>query len=154
VTLAVHLPEATIYALDDSAGALAVAARNVRHHGVGSRMHLLEGDLLTPLPEPVDLITANLPYVTTDEWRTLPPEIRDHEPREALDGGPDGLVVIRRLLAEADSYLRPNGVILLEIGATQGQAVTALARKEFPQARIGLCQDYAALDRVVIVEAT
>lgn len=152
VTLAVHLPQATIYALDDSAEALEVVAENARRHGVGDRVHRLQGDLLAPLPGPVDLITANLPYVAADEWAELAPEIRDHEPRAALDGGADGLALIRRLLATAEPHLRPGGAILLEIGASQGVAVTALARQSFPLADVQLQQDYAGLDRLIVIE--
>jgi release factor glutamine methyltransferase len=152
VSLAVHLPQATVYALDDSPEALAVTAENARRHGVDGRIHCLQGNLLAPLPEPVDLITANLPYVATAEWEDLAPEIRHHEPRAALDGGPDGLVLIRCLLAAAAPHLRLLGAILLEIGATQGQAVTAQAQQHFPSAEISLHQDYAGLDRLVVVQ--
>jgi release factor glutamine methyltransferase len=150
VTLAVHLRQAALYALDDSADALSVVAENARRHHVDSRVHCLQSDLLSALPGPVDLITANLPYVTSEEWPDLAPEIRDHEPRAALDGGPDGLVLIRRLLATAGPCLRPGGAFLLEIGASQGAPVTALTRKHFPQARVQVHQDYAGLDRLVI----
>jgi release factor glutamine methyltransferase len=152
VALAVHLPGATVYALDGSAGALEVASVNAHRHRVGDRLSCLQGDLLEPLRGPVDLITANLPYVTTAEWEDLPPEIRQYEPRSALDGGPDGLAFIRRLLATAGPYLRPDGAILLEIGASQGAAATALARDSFPQATVTLHQDYAGLDRLVAVD--
>ena len=152
VSLAVHLPESTIYALDDSPGALEVITENARRHGVADRVHCLHSDLLAALPGPVDIITANLPYVTTDEWQELAPEIRNHEPRSALDGGPDGLALVNRLLATACPYLQPAGAILLEIGAGQGGAATALAREHLPQARVRLVQDYAGLDRLVIVE--
>ena len=152
VTLAVHLSGATLYALDHSADALEVVAENARRHHVAARVHCLHSDLLSALPGPVDLITANLPYVTTGEWRELAPEIRDHEPRSALDGGHDGLALIGRLLATAGPYLRPAGAILLEIGAGQGVAVTTLARECLPQARVQLAQDYAGLDRLVVVE--
>jgi release factor glutamine methyltransferase len=152
VTLAVHLPGTTVYALDHSADALEVVAENARRHHVSARVHCLHSDLLSALPGPVDLITANLPYVTTDEWRELAPEIRDHEPRSALDGGRDGLALIGRLLEAAGPYLRPAGAILLEIGAGQGVAVTTLARECLPQTRVQLVQDYAGLDRLVVVE--
>jgi release factor glutamine methyltransferase len=151
VTLAVHLPEATIYALDDSAEALTLTAQNARRHRVADRVRPLQGDLLSPLPQPVDLITANLPYVATAEWDQLPPEIRVHEPRAALDGGSEGLTIIRRLLAMAGAYLRPGGALLLEIGASQGAAVTALARQHFPQADVQVHQDLAGLDRLVLI---
>jgi release factor glutamine methyltransferase len=151
VTLAVHLPTAVVYALDESAGALAVVAENARRHGVAGRIRCLQGDLLAALPEAVDLITANLPYVAGDEWSGLAPEIREYEPRAALDGGRDGLDLIRRLLATAGPCLRPGGALLLEIGASQGAAAVALARECFPEAQVRLFQDYAGLDRVVVV---
>jgi release factor glutamine methyltransferase len=152
VTLAVHLPRATVYALDESAEALAVAEENARRHGVRERVRCLQGDLLAPLPGAVDLITANLPYVTTGEWEGLAPEIRDYEPRSALDGGPDGLNLIRLLLGASAPNLRPGGAILLEIGASQGSAVIALARQAFSHAGVQLAQDYAGLDRLVVVQ--
>jgi release factor glutamine methyltransferase len=152
VTLAVHLPQAILYALDQSVDALAVVAENAHRYGVAERIHCLQSDLLSALPGPVDLITANLPYVTTGEWEELMPEIRQHEPRAALDGGPDGLALIRRLLATAGACLAPRGAMLIEIGAGQGAAVTALAREHYPQARVQLYRDYARLDRLVVVE--
>jgi len=152
VTLAVHLPHATVYALDDSAGALVVTAENARRHNVAGRIQCRQGDFLAPLPGPVNLIAANLPYVATGEWLELLPELSDYEPRAALDGGPDGLDAIDHLLATAGPYLHPGGALLLEIGASQGVAVTALARRYFPAADIQLHRDYAGLDRLVIVQ--
>jgi release factor glutamine methyltransferase len=152
VSLAVHLPRATVYALDDSDGALAVTAENARRHGVAERVHCLPGNLLAPLPERVDLITANLPYVAAPEWEALAPEIRGYEPQAALDGGADGLELIRGMLASAAPHLRPGGALLLEIGATQGPAVVALARQHFPEADVELKPDYAGLDRLVVVQ--
>ena len=151
VTLAVRLPEATVYALDASTEALVVVTENARRHSVSERVPCLQSDLLTALPAPVDLITANLPYVTSEEWEGLTPEIRLFEPRAALDGGPDGLDLIRRLLATAAPHLNPGGAILLEIGASQGAAVTTLARELFPLADVQLVPDYAGLDRLVII---
>ncbi len=152
ISLAVHLPQLLIYATDASPGALEVAIRNCRRHCVEDRVHLLQGHLLEPLPELVDLIAANLPYVSQAELAQLPPEITRYEPREALDGGPDGLSHVRRLLAQAGVHLKPGGAVLLEIGATQGKAVVALAKRHFPAARVEIVQDYAGLDRVVTVE--
>jgi release factor glutamine methyltransferase len=152
VTLAVRLPGATVHALDHSADALKVVAENARRHDVSDRVHCLHSDLLSALTGPVDLITANLPYVTTGEWQQLVPEIKYHEPRSALDGGPDGLALIRRLLETAEPCLRPSGALLLEIGAGQGVAATSLARENLPLARVQLVKDYAGLDRLVIVD--
>lgn len=164
ISLAVHLPQAIIYALDASSEALEVAALNRCRHGVERSVHLLQGDLLSPLPEPVDLIVANLPYVSRAEWKQLPRTIAAYEPRSALDGGPDGLDAIRRLLAQARSHLKPQATILLEIGATQGAAATDLARRSFDnpptllrtahysRATVEVLQDYAGLDRMVVIE--
>jgi release factor glutamine methyltransferase len=152
ISLAVHLPQAIIYALDASSDTLEVVALNRRCHSVEGRVHLLQGDLLSPLPKPVDLIVANLPYVSGVEWDLLPRTIIAYEPRSALDGGPDGLDAIRRLLAQARSYLKPQATILLEIGAAQGAAVAVLARRHFPIATVEVVQDYAELDRMVIIE--
>ncbi len=152
ISLALHLPQAYIYALDVSPQALEVAARNCRRHKVEKRIHLLQSDLLSSLPEPVDLIVANLPYVSRAEWEQLPPTITAYEPRLALDGGPDGLDLIRRLLAQARSHLKPQATVLLEIGATQRAAVTHLARLYLPTATVEVVQDYAGLDRMVIIE--
>jgi release factor glutamine methyltransferase len=105
--------------------------------------------LLEPLPEFVDLIVANLPYISEVEWSELPPGIREYEPKEALFGGEDGLYHIRRLLVQAGGHLKPYGGILLEIGAPQGKVVKELARKHFPKAMVEVIKDYAGLDRVV-----
>jgi release factor glutamine methyltransferase len=152
ISLTVHLPQAIAYALDASPDALEVAALNRRRHGVEGRVHLHQGDLLSPLTEPVDLIVANLPYVSWVEWEQLPRAIAAYEPRSALDGGPDGLDAIRRLLAQAQSHLKPQATILLEIGATQGEAVTNLAKCHFPAATVEVVQDYAGLDRMVVID--
>ncbi len=148
IALAVHLPEAQVVAVDIPPAALQVARRNVERHGVADRVRLAEGDLLAPLGEPVDLLVSNPPYTIVSE---IDEGVRRHEPGGALDGGPDGLAVYRRLLAQAPAKLRPGGALLLEIGATQGAAVADLARRSFPKARIGVHQDLAGLDRVVTV---
>jgi release factor glutamine methyltransferase len=151
ISIAVRLPRATLYALDDSEGALALTAENARRHGVADRVHCVQGDLLEPLPVRVDVITANLPYVSTEDWHQLPAEIRDYEPRAALDGGADGLDLIRRMLAAAPGHLQPGGVVLLEIGAGQARSVTKLARAHFPSAEVEVFPDYAGLDRLVVI---
>lgn len=151
VSLAVHLPEATICAIEISPAALAVAQRNVERHGVADRVQLMVGDVLNPRPGPVDLIVSNLPYVSTGACSSLPTSVRDHEPRLALDGGPDGLVIVRRLLAQAPAVLRPGGGLLIEIGADQGEAASSLARTFFPQAAVRMHPDLAGHDRVLEV---
>jgi release factor glutamine methyltransferase len=151
VSLAVHLPEATICAIEISPAALAVAQRNVERHIVADQVQLMVGDVLNPRPGPADLIVSNLPYVSTGAFSSLPTSVRDHEPRLALDGGPDGLVIVRRLLAQAPAVLRPGGGLLIEIGADQGEAASSLARTFFPQAAVRVHPDLAGHDRVLEV---
>ena len=148
IALALHLPQARVYATDISPDALEVARINCRQHGVGKQVQLLVGDMLQPLPEPVDIIVANMPYVKDSDLPRLMPEIRDFEPTAALAGGADGLDQIRRLLSQARQKLLPRGAIMLEIGLGQGPAVLALARKHFPDSRIDLIPDLAGIDRV------
>ena len=160
VSLAVRLPESAITAIDISPAALAVAQRNVERHGVAGRVELMVGDLLTPRPSPVDLIVCNLPYIPTGERASLPASVRDHEPWLALDGGLDGLMVIRQLLAQAPAVLRspepaegcPGGALLIEIGADQGRAALRLASAAFPQAELRVHTDLARRDRVLEVQ--
>jgi release factor glutamine methyltransferase len=151
IALAVNLPWAEIYATDSSSHALKVAEENCRRHNVWDRVHLALGDLLDPLPEPVGLVVANLPYVAEGELKGLAPDITQYEPLTALDGGPDGLDHVRRLLEQAGPWLKPPGMICLEIGAAQALAVNALARAHFPTATVALVRDLAGLDRVVII---
>ncbi len=151
VALAVYLPNSRGYATDLSPEALEVARENAIRHGVAHRLSFLEGDLCAPLPESVDLLVANLPYVARSEWEGLDLSIREYEPIVALDGGSDGLEVIRRFLAQAPDYLRTGGAVFLEIGAGQGAAVVELARSAFPRAVVRLLKDAAGLDRVVAI---
>lgn len=152
VSLALSMPWVTVHAVDQSEEALRVAARNCVRHGVAERVHLWHGDLLLALPEPMSVLVANLPYVSEAEWAELAPEIQLFEPAAALNGGADGLDLIRRLLAQISQHPRPPQAVLLEIGATQGEPVLGLARAILPQARVSLTRDYSALDRIVRVE--
>ena len=151
VALAVNLSEAEIIAIDISPRALALARRNAERHTVVDRIRFREGDLLEPLDAPVDVIAANLPYVRTVDLKAAPPEINEHEPRLGLDGGPDGLRLIERLLRDAPSHLRPGGALFAEIGEQQGEAARTLAAAAFPQTRIEVKQDLSRLDRVLVV---
>jgi release factor glutamine methyltransferase len=151
IALALSLPAAEVYAIDLLAPALEVAARNCRPHGVAGRVHLLQGDLLSPLPARVDLIVANLPYVARNEAGALSPEIRSYEPRQAWDGGTGGTEVIERLLTQAGRYLNSGGSILLEIGPAQGPAVRGLAGRYLPGAKVEILPDGVGRDRVISV---
>ncbi|BDG61781.1 peptide chain release factor N(5)-glutamine methyltransferase [Caldinitratiruptor microaerophilus] len=124
------LPQARVWATDVAPAALAVARENAASVGCAGRVTFLEGDLLDPLPPALRLhaIVSNPPYVAEDEWPGLMPEVREYEPRQALLAGPDGLAVIRRLVAGAPERLEPGGVLALEVGYRQAEAVLALLR--------------------------
>ena len=152
IVVALHLPQAEIYATDISAAALEVARINCGKHRVEKQVHLLLGDMLQPLPEPVDIILANLPYVKDSELPQLSPEIKNFEPIVALAGGRDGLEKVRQLLPQAKQKLLPGGLILLEIGQGQGPVATALVKDYFPTGKIDLMPDLGGIDRVVRVQ--
>lgn len=152
LAVARETPNARCIAIDRSPAALAIAALNARRPQLAGRVELRQGDLLQPLIEPADVIAANLPYIPTALWTTLPPEIREHEPREALDGGEDGLEPIRRLIAQAPARLQPHGALLLEVGAGQAAAVDELLQQAFPLGRRYVIPDLAGIDRVAAVD--
>ncbi len=137
-------------ATDISMEALRVAQANVRWLRVEDRVHLVQGDLLTMCRGPLDFIFSNPPYVATGEWEKLPPSVR-REPPVALLGGPDGLEVVRRLLAQAARRLRPGGLLLVEVGAQQGEAVLAMAQQHFPRSSIRMLRDLADRPRLLRV---
>jgi release factor glutamine methyltransferase len=151
LALAAHLPSAQIIATDISPAALALAQGNAERLGPTSPLRFLCGDLLEPFEQPVDIVVANLPYVRSDDWQRLPVDIRCYEPREALDGGPDGLRVIERLLRQAPPLLRSDAALLLEIGYDQGPPVVALASEVFPEATVEVKKDLASLDRLLVI---
>ncbi len=126
---------ARVFALDLSPEALAVARTNAETLGLADRVEFREGDLLAPVSVdgPFDLIVSNPPYIPSEILPSLEPGVRDFEPRLALDGGPDGLRVVARLIAEAPGLLRPGGSLILEIGSAQEGPVRDLiaARPEF-----------------------
>ncbi len=147
VSLALRLPRARVYATDMCPRALEAASINCRRHDVG--VQLLEGDLLEPLPEPVDIVVANLPYVRDEEMRSLSPEIRLYEPPIALAGGRDGLDVVRRLIANAPAKLRPGGAVLLEIAPGQVQALTEWVESNLPKSEVSAFPDLGGVPRFV-----
>jgi len=149
VSLALNLPQAKIYATDISASALKVALLNCQKNAVVNRICLLQGDLLEPLPEPVDLIIANLPYVRERELGSA-----GFEPLLALNGGRDGLEKIFQLCRQVGDRLRPGGSLLLEIGQGQAKTVTAFLHRLSPSARIEVLPDLSDIDRVVSLTFT
>jgi ribosomal protein L3 glutamine methyltransferase len=131
ILLALTFPKAAIDASDVSRAALAVARRNVKIYRLGRRVRLAQGDLFAGLGRNrYDLIVANPPYVAAAAMRKLPPEYR-HEPRVALAGGPDGLDLVRRILGEAREFLRPWGVLVVEVGHNRHRVERAFPRIPF-----------------------
>ena len=127
ITLALNLPFAEITAVDISSAAIAVARRNAEAHNVTQRIHLIESDLLGGAPSgPYDAIVSNPPYVAETDRDTLHPQVRDHEPATALFAGKTGLDIYRRLIPQAYSALKPTGLLALEIGHDQRDAIASL----------------------------
>jgi release factor glutamine methyltransferase len=148
ISLAVNLPGLTVYATDVSSPALEIAAQNCVKFGVKDRITLLQGDLLEPIPEPVDIIIANLPYVRKAD---LPVGF---EPELALNGGEDGQDKIKTLCRQAGNKLRKNGSLILEIGQGQAYTVTAMLRLSFPAALVETDRDLAGIERMICLRLT
>ncbi len=149
IAIALNLPQAGIYAIDMSDSALEIALINCQQQGVAHQVHLLQGDILHPLPGPVDIIVANLPYIKESDFSLLSAEVSDFEPELALAGGCDGLAEVHQLLAQARGKLHPWGHLLLEVGQGQAEAAVALAHGYFPYARVELAKDLGGIDRAV-----
>lgn len=143
IAIALRLPDVQVIATDISPPALAVARRNRERHG--AQVQFVAGDLAAPVRH-ADIILANLPYIPTDEVRELEPEVRDFEPIAALDGGHDGLALIRRLIDDCAARLRPR-LLALEVGYGQADSVEAYAKRQ--GAATELVKDLACIDRVV-----
>jgi len=156
VAIAKNIYDTKVIATDISRPALEVAHRNARRHNVANRIDFIQCDLLPPQPGHLptslhfDLICANLPYIPTKTLHKLP--IYGREPTLALNGGTDGLDIVRRLLQLAPEWLAPNGMILLEIEASQGMPAVSLAYDTFDNAKIHLHQDLAGYDRLLDIE--
>jgi release factor glutamine methyltransferase len=155
VTLARRLPQAVIEATDISAAALEIARQNAQKftpHCPPNQIQFHQGHLLDPIHQPIDLLIANLPYVTDAEWTMLDDGVKWYEPAAALKGGSDGLDLIRQLLQQAVTKLNSGAAVFLEIGWRQGTAVHNLAQSIFPAAQIELVQDFAGHDRIVVIK--
>ena len=162
VSLAVNLPDLHVLATDVSLPALEIAKANAEKHAVADRVLFVMADLLdlpsgeAPDEHPItdritlfDLILANLPYIPTSRLASL--AVARREPRLALDGGPDGLNLIRSVISAAARWLAPGGCCLLEIDASQAEAALDLARSAFPQATAAVIPDLAGFDRLLQV---
>lgn len=154
VSLAAERPDLRVDATELSPGAAEVARANARTHKVQDRVRVLEGDLLAPVKgeRPYDVIASNPPYIPSRDIAGLMADVRDFEPHMALDGGDDGLVLVKRLLREGVELLVPGGALLMEIGHDQGARVVALAKSVGAYDEVSLKEDYAGIERVVIAK--
>jgi release factor glutamine methyltransferase len=160
VALLKHLPGAAAVATDISPDALAVAQRNADRHGVRPRVEFLQGDLLAPLRDAAGVSTAattdlhyllaNPPYIPDHEWDAVPPNVKDYEPHAALRGGADGLMFVRPLIEGAAEFLRPGGVLMVEVAACTSEQAAALASAQPQLERVRVLNDLEGLPRVVV----
>ena len=148
VALAVHLPQAVIYATDVSRKALEVADLNCRRQNVQDRVVLLEGNLLEPVQGPFDIVVSNPPYIPKEDIPGLPAEVR-WEPPEALDGGMDGLEVVRRLIAQASGKLSRPGGLIVEFSPPQADEVRLLAEAMIPGRTFEIFNDLTGRERAL-----
>ena len=151
VFLATRCPQLQVHALDISEAALNIARQNAATYGLSDRITFHHGDGFLALPQGMqfDAMVSNPPYIPTDAILDLQPEVRDHDPKLALDGGADGLTFYRRLASEAGAWVYPKGRIFLEIGDGQSEAVTELLRAQNWVVE-SVCPDYSAVPRVVV----
>ena len=154
VSLAKNLSNAEIYASDISQEALAIAKENVRRHKVIENVHLLHGDIFNAFSGIVEkgqfnFIVSNPPYVSESEWKNLEPELRDHEPYEALVGGKDGLCYYRQIIREAADWLMPDGYLIIEIGETQANETIKLVKKDGHYENIEIIKDLQGKERII-----
>ena len=153
IAVAALRPRVRVEATDLSAEALAVAKANAERHEVADRVAFRQGDWFEALGdgEPFDAILSNPPYVAAADLDAAMPEVRDHEPRLALDGGPDGLNALRAIIGQAPAWLVPGGWLLVEIGAGQSPAVRQLAEAAGRYAAIDVTSDFQDVERIVAV---
>lgn len=154
VSLAKELPQARLFTLDRSETALVLAQENARRNGAAERIRFLAGDLFEPLREldlagRIDAITANPPYVRSDELTSLQPEVRDFEPRMALVAGPRGTEIAERIVQDAPAYLRSGGLLVMEMGIGQAEDLKSFALRSGSYSKMDILKDLAGVDRVI-----
>lgn len=147
VTLAAESPSSLVYAVDIEQAALRVTRQNALAHGVGKRVKPVRADLLRGLVGPFDLICANLPYIPSDELGDL--QVVEREPRRALDGGVDGLEVVRRFIAMIPSKVSSSASVFVEIGAEQAQPLMDWIGQSFESVHVDVARDLAGRQRLL-----
>ena len=150
VVAAQEIPDCRVTATDYLSEVLIVARSNARRHKVSDKINFIQSDIFSSIPvTPYDFIVSNPPYIATPHLSGLMPDVRNFEPQSALDGGEDGLDFYRRIIPEALSYLEEGGGVVLEVGETQADAVSALFCADGKYEAINITQDYGGYDRVV-----
>jgi release factor glutamine methyltransferase len=155
IAVAASLAEVEVTAIDISPEALAVAQLNAQSCQAAERVHFVCGDLLSPLHpgrSRFDLLLSNPPYIAADEWLALPTTVRCYEPREALDGGSDGMLFYRRLFAEGRPFLSDDGIAIVEVGHGQAGDVSRLAMQSQLWELLEIVKDYGGIERVVVAQ--
>ncbi len=153
VACAAHHPTARFVAIDISEPAAEVARRNVAKHALAERIEVRVGNLLEPLKpeESPDIILSNPPYVPSTEIPKLERNVRDYEPHSALDGGPDGLDIVRSLVDQAAAKLKSGGKLLIEIGFDQGESVRSMYLEDSNWKSVELRKDLGGIPRVIVM---
>ena len=155
ISLACEMEHTKIRATDISSTALELARLNAEKHGVADRIEFLEGDLLKPIEDlglGFDVILSNPPYVAPEEYKALPPEVRDYEPRVALDGGQGGMCYVERIIREAPDYLIPGGWLLVEMAPHQTGESLELVEQTGAYGDVSRKKDYAHRYRIVTAQ--
>lgn len=151
-SIAVERPAATVYATEIVPDTASVAAANAERSGAGERLSVLTGDLFAPLPAElkgrVDVVVSNPPYIPTSDLADLPAEVAGHEPMIALDGGPDGLDVVRRIAVDAQEWLRPGGLIAIETDTSRAKEAANILAQWYEGSEVR--QDLTGRDRIAL----
>ncbi len=154
VSLAKYLSTAEVYTSDISLDALSLAKENIQRHEVADKVHLLHGDFFDVFSkyaekERIDFIVSNPPYVSESEWAELEPEVKDHEPLQALVGGEDGLSFYRRIIQDAIDWLKPGGHLVVEAGETQANSIIKLMQNGLHYCDIEIIKDLQGIERII-----
>lgn len=153
ISIAAGIKDCEVFATDVSGKAIAIAEENANRLGATEKVRFGLGDLFGPVPEGLkgrtDMVLSNPPYINEKDMAALEPEVRDFEPGEALFGGKDGMEIIRRILTEAPEWLRPGGLLLIEIGYDQSGMVTVEAGSSGRFDDIEIVKDYAGIGRIL-----
>ncbi len=152
IVLVMRQPRLRFIAVEKSPSALSVARANAALHKVEDRIEFRQGDLLEGVVDRIDLLVANLPYIPSGEIDHLMPDVRDYEPREALDGGPEGTAVIQRALEQAVGRMERPGWLLFEIGDGQGAKLAEVSQQLYPAATVQVLRDYAGRERILSIQ--